>query len=90
MFPRGVIYNSKSGLRHGRVNLQASVKQVILYSFVRGLGAGLVAFAVIITLFMYWPIIKEEAKYNTTKITKATEVPVPNQEAGSLGLDPAF
>jgi len=101
MFPRGVIYDRKKKSLHGSVNLQATLKQVILYSFIRGIGSGLIAFAVIAVLFMYWPIIQTEVQYqlhppgasvaiNLVDLAKAERVAEIQKETADLGLSSGF
>lgn len=64
MFPKGTIYQSgKSGTR-GEVTLALSKVARFFYNLARGVGAGLVGFAIIGLLFTYGPILKEEFLYN--------------------------
>lgn len=101
MFPRGIIYDRKRKTLHGSVNLQATLKQVILYSFIRGIGSGLIAFAVVAVLFMYWPMIQAEINYklhpagasvaiNLVDLAKAQRIAEIQKETADLGLSSAF
>lgn len=96
MFPRGIIYSSKRHSFRGSVNLHATWKQNILYNFIRGAGAGLIGFGIISVLFMYWPIVKEEIRYKTQPVqniidtTEADTISQVQQQASSLGINPAF
>lgn len=109
MYPHGTIYHiydpKKSG-RHGEVVLHAPLKVRFLYSVLRGLGSGLIGFAIISLLFAYGPIIKEEISYNLglsqietsykteaddlMKLAEAQRVEEVRREAQELGVSPYF
>jgi sortase A len=69
---------------------------MLFFNFIRGAGAGLIGFAVISVMFMYWPIIKEEVRYKTSApqnvidTTDAENISLVQKQAASLGLNPAF
>lgn len=48
---------------HGIVYQAPSLAKRVFYQLMRGIGAGLVAFAVTGIIFSFWPIIKEEIDY---------------------------
>lgn len=104
MYPKGIIYKKGFPAR-GEIYLQASLKVKILYSLIRGLGAGLIGFAIIAFLFTYGPIIQEELQYRlnslkpsqtqtvTTNLIDNIEAQKTNEvraEAQALGIDPYF
>ena len=63
MFPRGTVY--KSGYpSYGEITLGASLKTKIAYTLARGIGAGLIGFAVISMIFTLGPVVKEEVLYD--------------------------
>ncbi|OGM88323.1 hypothetical protein A2614_00420 [Candidatus Woesebacteria bacterium RIFOXYD1_FULL_40_21] len=63
MFPRGTVY--KSGYpSYGEITLGASLKTKIAYTLARGIGAGLIGFAVISIIFTLGPVVKEEVLYD--------------------------
>lgn len=103
MFPKGIIY--KRGFpTHGEIFLHASLKIKVLYSLVRGLGAGLIGFAIIAFLFTYGPIIQEEVVYRINSLKPSQGITNANlvdqaeaqringvqAEAKSFGIDSYF
>jgi len=101
MFPKKIIYQFGS-TRQGEIFLRPSLPARVLYVFLRGLGAGLIAFGVICLIFTFGPILIEEVSY---KAGKKTEVVAPSgfgkilvaaqedrvrQEAKSYGLNSSF
>ena len=68
MYPKGIIYNiydpRRSGL-HGEVNLHAPFGLRLLYTCLKGLGAGLIGFVVILLLFSFGPLALDEINYVT-------------------------
>ncbi|OGM05552.1 hypothetical protein A2125_02715 [Candidatus Woesebacteria bacterium GWB1_43_5] len=62
MFPRGIIY--KSGYpSYGEAKLRPATRQRLFYQLFRGIGAGLIAYAVIFFMFTYAPLIKQEINF---------------------------
>ncbi len=103
MYPKGIIYKRGFPI-HGEIFLHASLKIRILYSLFRGLGAGLIGFAIIALLFTYGPVIKEELNYrmnsfktvqnipndDLVKQIEAQKISEVQAEATALGIDPFF
>ena len=69
MRTKGTIYQAGKSDTHGEAILALSKAARFYYNFLRGLGAGLIGFAVIVVLFTYGPIIKEEVLYNFRNVT---------------------
>ena len=102
MYPRGIIYDSSKPTFHGEAILHAPFKVRMVYHLLRGLGAGLVGFAVIVLLFSYGPILKEEISYrlginkiqiqeqNLINVTQAQRTEKIQEEAKSLGVSSYF
>jgi sortase A len=94
MYPHGVIYEQGISPKRGIVTLWAPLKTRVKYSLLRGLGAGLIGFAIIGLLFTYGPIAKEEVSYrlglNHIDTTIAETIPQARLEAQNLGVDPYF
>jgi len=66
MFPKGTIY--KQGFpSHGEKFLHPKFLMRLGYDLARGVGAGLVGFAVISFLFTFAPVVKEELSYKFTR-----------------------
>ncbi len=66
MYPQGTIYRF-NGQLHGEVNLHPNLITRAAFYLLRGVGAGLVGFAVIAAIFTFGPIVKEEFLYTTGK-----------------------
>ena len=63
MKPRGLIYqNGRSGT-HGEIILFIPVLIRLAFHFIRGVGAGLIAFSFLIFAFSFGPVIKQEVYY---------------------------
>lgn len=103
MYPRGVIYDSNKPSRYGEVVLHAPLRVRIAYTLLRGLGAGLIGFAIIALLFSYGPIVKEEISYrlglnkiqvqdqpNLVNVAEAQRTKQIQEEAKSLGVSSYF
>jgi len=110
MYPRGTIYqkNVKNGeFLHltGNVYLKASLKTRITYSLMRGIGAGLIGFMIIMMGFTFYPVVSEELSYRfsqpkqsnednnfgqTIDIAEAQRKERVQAEALELGLDSYF
>ena len=102
MFPKGTIYQSGKSDLSGEVRLVLSRATRFAYTLVRGVGAGLVAFATLVALFTYGPIIKEELSYDIRSlnqqkstedfvdVAKAENVVAVQREAESLGINSYF
>src|SRR5260221_11161731 len=74
MYPKGIIYKRGFPI-HGEIFLHASLKIRILYSLFRGLGAGLIGFAIIAVLLTYGPVIKEEINYRINSLKTVQNIP---------------
>lgn len=68
MRPKGTIYQAGKSSIHGEAIVALSKTARFSYNFLRGLGAGLIGFAVIFALFTYGPIVKEEFLYNIRSV----------------------
>lgn len=92
MFPSGKIYDSKLDSTHGVVFLAASKTRKILYGLIRGVGAGLVGYGIIMAIFTFWPLTKAEIGYQTASVetAEAQMQKATVEEARSLGIDPRF
>ena len=102
MRPKGTIYQFGKSDSHGEVFLAISRSTRFVYSLLRGTGAGLIAFAVLVALFTYGPIVKEELSYNIRSrnqqkstesfvdVAKAERVVAVQKEAESLGINSYF
>lgn len=103
MYPKGTIYESSKALSHGEVVLHAPLKTKLLYALLRGLGAGLIGFALIAILFSYGPIVKEEISYrlgfnkikvqdepNLVNVAEAQRIKAVQEEAASLNVNSYF
>ena len=101
MFPRGIIY--KFGYPpFGVVRIRVPLHVRILYQTVRGIGAGLIAYAIIFFMFTYGSLIKDEVSYRLSggKINesylslvdkaKAESTAQVQEEAVSLGVNSYF
>jgi LPXTG-site transpeptidase (sortase) family protein len=97
MFPRGTIYQ-QGFPAHGEKSLHPSFWLHLGYDLARGLGAGLIGFAVIYLLFTFTPLIKEELAYRAGKrqltadvnFAAAQQKEAVQAEAESLGVDSYF
>lgn len=97
MYPKGTIYEIGSS-KHGHVNLHLPFWLKVGYLLARGVGAGLIASAVVGFIFTYGPIVKEELLYSVLGPRSQSETPQGaradqnsvREEAGSLGLSAYF
>ncbi len=103
MYPKGTVYKDRDE-NHGEVNLQPTLIRRLFYRMSRGIGAGLIGFAVIGLLFAYGPIAMQEVKYYLTSGeysreieesilidgTEADRVVAVQKEAQEYGVDPHF
>ncbi len=104
MYPKGIIYNiyssDKSGL-HGTALLHANLAMKALYTLLRGIGAGLIGFAIIAGLFTFGPLIKDEVNYNLglnkidyqparADLINAQSTSIIQEEARKFGVDSYF
>lgn len=105
IYPRGVIYDSRKSFRRGEFFLRAGRVTRFLYGLLRGIGAGLIGFAVISFLVYFYPVVREEGRYrlgqkktvvsrvhfgDLLNIVEAEKISQVQQEAKSLGLNPGF
>lgn len=63
MKPEGTIYLKGKSTRHGELILLLPWFIRVAYQFIRSFGAGLIAFAVLIFMFSYGPVISQELSY---------------------------
>lgn len=94
IYPRGVIYQSGKSKSSGEIKLVSSGAKKVFYRFFRGIGAGLISFAIVGVIFAFWPIVKEEYLYrfgtkNEEVISGFGEL-LSKSDAAELGLDPYF
>jgi LPXTG-site transpeptidase (sortase) family protein len=94
MYPKGIIYERGVSKRHGVIFLKAPFKARFLYGLGRGIGAGLVGFAIMAFVFTFGPVVKEEIAYKfnnridtSIEKVKADQAKDVQLEAASLGLD---
>lgn len=102
MYPKGTIYEYSNHRKHGEVILHASLLIRTAYGFIRGVGAGLIGFAIIGFIFSFGPIIREEVIYrfhlktttvqNTDMLSKveAERAVMVQAEAQNLGINSYF
>ncbi len=99
MYPRGIIY--KFGFPpFGVTRIHVPLKIRILYQGIRGVSAGLIAYAVIFGMFTYAPLVKQEINYrlgrasihtpSTIDLAKAQSTAEVQAEAKSYGVDSYF
>ena len=73
MHPKGIIYqNGRSGT-HGEIILFLPVIARLVFHFIRGLGAGLIAFSFLTFAFSFGPVIQQEISYNLEKTGLKTQ-----------------
>lgn len=92
MYPHRLIYRAGRSRVPGEVKLSPSLPVKFLFHTMRGLGAGLVAFAIVAILFSFGPIIKSEFNYRiagSVDDSKFSTI-VEKSQAADLGLDPYF
>lgn len=94
MYPKGVIFQSSLSRTHGEFNLHPNIVVKIGYHLLRGLGAGVISFAIVAVIFSFYPIVKEEYLYKfgskeKVAISKFAEI-IGKSKAAELGLDPYF
>lgn len=71
MFPHGIIYKFGDP-PFGVKWVKAPLRVRIAYQSLRGVGAGIIAYAIIFFMFTYGPVIKEEISYRLGQKTQAT------------------
>lgn len=88
--------------RHGIIYQSPSLAKRVFYQLMRGLGAGLFAFAIVGLVFSFWPIIKAELAFRFGKkneiqvsgfgklLANYTMSDLVQAETRKLGLDPYF
>lgn len=94
MYPRQTVYKAGKSKVPGEVYLRPKLGVRFLYHTLRGLGAGVIAFAVIGIIFSFWPIVKSEYLYRfgsieSQNISKFADI-IGKSQAAELGLDPYF
>ncbi len=98
MFPRGIIYRSGYP-SYGEITLKASFKARIAYTLARGVGAGLIGFAIISLIFTIGPAVKEEilydlgfkeAAYSEIDLIEADNTSRVQKEAAAYGVGSYF
>lgn len=99
MRPKGIIYQGGKSGPYGGVLIALTRAEKLAYRLLRGIGAGFIGFAVILALFTYGPIIKEEILYNLRSseppsylvdIAEAERVIEIQKEAESFGVNSHF
>jgi len=64
MRPTGTVYEKGKSTTRGEFILLLPWFIRVFYRLVRSFGAGLIAFAVLVFMFSYWPIISSEVSYD--------------------------
>ncbi len=82
MKPKGTIYQLGRSGTHGEVILYLPVFVRLSYHFIRGIGAGLIAFAVLVFAFSFGPVIQQEINYDLEKVGIRTNDIAPDQRFG--------
>ena len=101
MRPKGTIYKFGKSSYSGEAVVSLPLHLRILYSFVRGMGAGLVGFFVIGFIFTFGPLISEETNYlinrdqkyeitNYVDIAEASRIIQVQKEADSYAINSHF
>lgn len=101
MFPRGTIYRYDKYLNHGEVVLEVPFWTKVGYTVARGVGAGLIGFAIISAIFTYGPLVsqevsydllgpKEETPYSVSDFALADATSAVQNEAKSYGVNSYF
>lgn len=76
---------------HGIIYQAPSNGKKLAFSLARGIGAGLVAFAIVGIIFSFYPVVKDEISYTFKKPRKVGFGDlIARSNARSLGLDPYF
>lgn len=89
MYPHGVIYYiydpKKAGPR-GTSYLHATFPVKVIYTLGRGVGAGLIGFVIILLLFTFGPLIRQELSYDfgLNKINTLSQADLINAENTSF------
>lgn len=73
MYPRRTIFRS-GDKDHWDITLGASLKERLVYGLMQGIGAGIIGFVVIMVIFTFGPLVKEEALYNLGFLGQKTTV----------------
>ena len=94
MYPHRVIYRYGKSKVPGEVKLSPSLPVRFIYHALRGLGAGIIAFAIIGIIFSFWPIVQSEIAYrfgskDNQDVSKFAGI-IGQSQAKELGLDPYF
>ncbi len=71
MKPSGVIYQEGKSATHGELILLLPVFLRIVFQLLRSIGAGMIAFAVLLFMFSYWPIVSQEISYKYKQSDKS-------------------
>lgn len=76
---------------HGIIYQAPTNGKKFAFNLLRGIGAGLIAFAIVGIIFSFYPIVKDEVSYNLGKNRKIGFGDlIAMSDAKSLGLDPYF
>ncbi len=75
MKPRGTIYEFGKSKSRGELILLLPWVARIVFQLLRGMGAGMIAFAVLIFMFSYGPIISQELSYKYKSLKVRAIVP---------------
>lgn len=63
MRPKGIVYRSGKSGTHGEIILLLPRVLRLGYNFVRGIGAGLIAFAILTWAFSFGPVVEQEVSF---------------------------
>lgn len=80
MYPKGIIYERGLSSKHGVVYLHAKKATKIAFGLLRSTGIALISFVILVAIFTYYPIVKEEITY------KPAADPALTVEAGNISL----
>ena len=100
MYPHGIIYQAGDP-KHGAMRMRASFGKRILYQGIRGVAAGIIAYAIIFFMFTYAPLVQQELSYtlgqkqlevsdNLVERAKAETTAEVQEEAESYGVGSYF
>jgi LPXTG-site transpeptidase (sortase) family protein len=88
MKPKGTIYENGKSATHGELILLLPRLVRVIYHFLRGAGAGLIAFAVLVFMFSYGPILSQELSFRfKTESTSQAEAVKPVAEVKDYSVE---
>ncbi len=94
MYPKGIIYERGISSRHGFVYLHAKKTTKIAFGLLRSTGIALISFVILVAIFTYYPIVKEEITYKPAAdpalVVEAGNTSLIQNEAKNFGVNSYF